>query len=74
LCAASQVGHQAVECPNGTVNWKGIYGEDAFILRPPVYESMLRERRQYKTVDADQLAKKAEEYAQVVMTAAAALR
>jgi hypothetical protein len=56
------------------VNWKGIYGEDAFILRPPVYESMLRERRQYKTVDADQLAKKAEEYAQVVMTAAAALR
>jgi len=59
---------------NGTVNWKGIYGEDAFILRPPVYESMLRERRQYKTVDAEQLAKKAQEYAQVILTSAALTR
>lgn len=60
-----QVGHQAVECPNGTVNWKGIYGEDAFILRPPVYESQLRERRKLKEVNEDALRKQAEEYAKV---------
>jgi hypothetical protein len=60
-----QVGHQAVECPNGTVNWKGIYGEDAFVLRPPVYESQLRERRRLRTCDEDAVRKAAEQYAKV---------
>lgn len=71
LPRALQLGHQAAECPNGTVNWKGVYGEDAFVLRPPVYESQLRERRQYKTVDADKLAARAQEYAKVRRTAGA---
>lgn len=61
LCG--QVGHQAVECPNGTVNWKGIYGENAFVLRPPVYESDLRERRRLRTCDEDAVRKAAEQYA-----------
>jgi hypothetical protein len=61
----TQVGHQAVECPNGTVNWKQIYGEEAFILRPPIYESQLRERRQLRTVDEADLRQKAEAFAKV---------
>lgn len=28
-----QLGHQASTCPNGTVNWKEKYGNDAFQLR-----------------------------------------
>jgi hypothetical protein len=54
-----------VECPNGTVNWKQIYGEDAFILRPPIYESQLRERRKLRTVDEADLRQRAEAYAKV---------
>eukprot|EP00879_Flechtneria_rotunda_P002595 GHRR01002796.1.p1 GENE.GHRR01002796.1~~GHRR01002796.1.p1 ORF type:complete len:148 (+),score=30.18 GHRR01002796.1:162-605(+) len=61
LCG--QVGHQAVECPNGTVNWKAIYGDDCFILRPPVYESQLRERRKLKQINIMDVTKHAEEYA-----------
>jgi hypothetical protein len=59
-------------CPNGTVNWKAIYGEEAFILRPPVYESELRARRQRKEVNVDELEKRAQEFAKVgVMKTAA---
>jgi hypothetical protein len=65
LAAPLQLGHQAVECPNGTVNWKGIYGDDAFVLRPPVYESQLRERRLLRTCDEDAVRKAAEQYAKV---------
>jgi hypothetical protein len=60
-----QVGHQAVECPNGTVNWKQIYGEDAFVLRPPIHESQLREKRKLRTVDEADLRQKAEAFAKV---------
>lgn len=65
LCTPQQVGHQAVECPNGTVNWKQIYGEEAFILRAPVYESQLREKRKLRTVDEEGLREKAEAFAKV---------
>lgn len=61
----AQVGHQAVECPNGTVNWKQIYGEEAFILRPPIYESQLRARRQLRTVDEADLRQRADAFAKV---------
>lgn len=54
----------AAACPNGTVNWKQIYGDEAFVHRPPVYESELMERRKAKQVDAADLAKRAQEYAQ----------
>lgn len=60
-----QVGHQAVECPNGTVNWKQIYGEDAFVLRPPIYESQMREKRKLRTVNEADLRQKAEAFAKV---------
>lgn len=65
MCVPTQLGHQAVDCPNGTVPWKDIFGEEEFILRPPIYESQLRERRKLKTVDEDDLAQRAEQYAKV---------
>ena len=53
-------------CPNGTVQWKAIYGEDEFVIKAPVFESDLRARRALKTVDAAALAKSAREFAEVV--------
>jgi hypothetical protein len=47
------------------VNWKQIYGEDAFVLRPPIYESQLREKRKLRTVDEADLRQKAEAFAKV---------
>ena len=61
LCG--QLGHQAAMCPNGTVNWKEIYGEDAFVLKPPVYESALIARRKAKEIDFAAIEARAREYA-----------
>lgn len=55
----------AALCPNGTVNWKQIYGEEAFLLRQPIYESSLREKRRAKQFNLEDIEKKAREFAQV---------
>ena len=60
-----QVGHQAAMCPNGTVNWKQIYGEEAFVLKSPIFESELRARRKLKEVNIDDLEQRARSYAKV---------
>ena len=53
-------------CPNGnSVNWKGVYGEDEFVIKPPVFESQLRSRRAMKRVDAPDLTQRAREFAEV---------
>jgi len=53
----------AAMCPNGTVNWKQIYGEETFILKPPIYESDLMAKRKAKQFDLEALEKRAREYA-----------
>ena len=62
---ALQLGHQAANCTNGTINWKQIYGEEAFRLKAPLYESDFERLRKVKQVDFDDLAKRATEYAKV---------
>ena len=64
-CLLSQLGHQAANCTNGTINWKQIYGEEAFRLKAPLYESDFDRLRKVKQVDFDDLAKRATEYAKV---------
>lgn len=59
------MGHQAAQCTNGTVNWRQLYGEDAFRLKEPLYESDLLKMRKAKEVDLDALTKRAKEYAAV---------
>lgn len=61
LCG--QVGHQAAQCTNGTINWKGIYGEDAFKLREPLYHSDYSRIAQEKKVDLTALEERARQYA-----------
>ncbi len=64
-CACMQMGHQAAQCTSGTVNWRQIYGDKAFILRGPVYWSEELARRKAREVDVTDLEKRAREFAQV---------
>ena len=61
----SQLGHQAVNCTNGTINWRQIYGDEAFRLKAPLYESELLRMRKDRAVDVEAWEKRAKEYAQV---------
>ncbi|KAL6765542.1 hypothetical protein V8C86DRAFT_2454090 [Haematococcus lacustris] len=61
LCG--QLGHQASSCTAGTVNWRQIYGDNAFILRPPAYWSEELAARKARQADIPMLEKKAKEYA-----------
>ncbi|KAK9803844.1 hypothetical protein WJX73_007644 [Symbiochloris irregularis] len=58
-----QLGHQAVNCTNGTINWKQIYGEESFRLTEPIYPSQYDALKKAKQVDYTDLAKRAVEYA-----------
>ncbi|MEW5308930.1 MAG: hypothetical protein WDW38_000850 [Sanguina aurantia] len=62
LCG--QVGHQAANCTQGTINWRQLYGDDAFVLKEPIYYSDILAQKKKKIVDFEALAKRAEEYAQ----------
>lgn len=64
-CDGSQVGHQAAQCTNGTINWKGIYGEDAFVLKEPLYHSDYSRIAKEKQVDLTALEARARQYAKV---------
>ncbi|KAK9820335.1 hypothetical protein WJX72_009134 [[Myrmecia] bisecta] len=65
-----QVGHQAANCTNGTINWKQIYGEESFVLRAPLYPSDYDRLAKAKQVDYKDLEKRAREYAKMRATAA----
>lgn len=60
-----QLGHQAANCTNGTINWKQIYGDEAFRLKAPLYESDFERLRKAKQVDYEGLERRAKEYAKV---------
>lgn len=60
-----QLGHRAADCSSGTVNWRQIYGDNAFIYRPPQYWSEELAIRQSRKVDMADLEKRAREYAKV---------
>lgn len=60
-----QLGHQAVNCTNGTINWKQIYGDDAFRLKKPIYESDYQALKKGKKVDLEDLEKRARQYAKM---------
>jgi hypothetical protein len=60
-----QVGHQAAQCTSGTVNWRQIYGDSTFTLKPPQYWSEELARIAAKHLDAEDLEKQAKEFAKV---------
>ena len=60
-----QLGHQAINCTNGTINWKQIYGEESFKLKAPVYPSEYDAVAKAKQVDVEKLKKLAEQWKNV---------
>ncbi|CAD7700567.1 unnamed protein product [Ostreobium quekettii] len=60
-----QLGHQAVNCTNGTINWRQIYGDEAFTIKPPVFWSEMADKQKKKEVDVKELARRAREYARM---------
>lgn len=57
------MGHQAAQCSVGTVNWKNMYGPEAFLLRRPVFWSEIEAAMKAKAIDFKNLEAKAKEYA-----------
>lgn len=60
-----QLGHQAAQCTTGTVNWRAMYGESAFEMRPAVFHSELEAAKKAKQVDFEDLEKRAKDYAKM---------
>lgn len=54
-----------MNCTNGTINWKQIYGDDAFRLKAPIYESDYQKIKEDKKIDYDDLEKRARQYAKM---------
>jgi hypothetical protein len=61
----AQLGHQAVNCTNGTINWRQIYGDEAFKLKPAIFPSDVDRAKKEKQVDIDALEKQAREFVRV---------
>ncbi len=61
----SQLGHQAANCPNGTINWRNIYGDEAFVMRQPVFYSDIAARLKMKEDGMKDLEQRAQAYAKV---------
>ncbi|GMH44404.1 hypothetical protein BSKO_12356 [Bryopsis sp. KO-2023] len=60
-----QLGHQAANCTTGTINWRQIYGEDAFRIKPPIYWSDIVKKQKAKEVNFEELEKRARDYARM---------
>ena len=63
-----QLGHQAANCTNGTINWRQIYGDEAFRLKDPIYPSDIYRSMKEKEVDVAALQKRAQEWAKVCLS------
>jgi hypothetical protein len=57
------MGHQAAQCTTGTVNWRSMYGEDAFRMRPTLFQSDIEAAAKSKQIDLVELEKNARAYA-----------
>lgn len=49
--AQVQMGHQAANCKTGTIPWRKIFGDEAFIVRKPVFWTDILAKRKEREVD-----------------------
>ena len=61
----TQMGHQAAQCTVGTINWREMYGDDAFKIRPTVFQSDIDAVAKARKIDCAQLEEAARGWAQV---------
>lgn len=66
------MGHQAAVCPNGTIDWRAVYGDKAFVVIPPIYPDHWKKLVTPLKIDVDDIAKNAEAYREVLDEHAAA--
>ena len=50
---------------NGTINWRQIYGDEAFRLKPAIFPSDVDRAKKEKEIDVEVLERQAREYARV---------
>lgn len=60
-----QMGHQAAQCTNSSINWKGLYGENAFKVKGVLFPSEVYAMEAAKKVDQKDLLERATAYAKV---------
>lgn len=59
-----QLGHQAANCKTGTIPWRIVFGDEAFLVRKPVFWTDVLAKREAKRVDLEKLKEVAVRYAQ----------
>jgi len=57
------MGHQAAQCTVGTVNWRSMYGAEAFLLQRPVFQSEVEAVLKSRKIDFEDLTKRARDWA-----------
>jgi hypothetical protein len=58
-----QLGHQAANCKTGTIPWRIVFGDEAFIVRKPVFWTDVLAKREAKKVNMHLLREAAVAYA-----------
>ena len=64
-----QMGHQAAQCKTGTIPWREVFGDEAFVVRKAVFWTEVLAKRAANQVDLDQLSKEAVAFAQAACEA-----
>ena len=57
------MGHQAANCKTGTIKWREVFGNEAFIVRKPVFMTDMLQKRAERKTDHDKLTADAIAYA-----------
>eukprot|EP00892_Ulva_mutabilis_P002114 jgi/Ulvmu1/11903/UM081_0062.1 len=57
------MGHQAAQCKTGTIPWRQVFGDEAFVVRKPVFWTDVLAKRNARKVDHEKLAADAVAYA-----------
>jgi hypothetical protein len=58
-----QMGHQAAQCKTGTTPWREVFGDEAFVVRKPVFWTEVLAKRAAKVVNHAELEASAKAYA-----------
>jgi hypothetical protein len=60
-----QLGHRAADCGVGTINWRQMYGDNAFRMQQTVFQSDIDAAKKAKEINYKELEMRAREYAEV---------
>jgi hypothetical protein len=64
-----QMGHQAAQCKTGTIPWREVFGDEAFVVRKPVFWTEVLAKREAKRIDHERLTQDAIAFARAACEA-----